>query len=510
MIRHILKKDFRLLWHFAAGVAALGWLFTLLVYRIDHGAPNLRPLAGMVSMLQVLASGILAATVVQLDALPGVRQDWLVRPIRRRDLLLAKLLFVVALVQAPIFVGDLAAALADGFPLVQALTAALLRSACVFAAFFLPVMAFGSIARNFTETIVGVVAAIVITAVVLQAMNMLFPSHWRFAMITGSGWIAELEMISIAVLGGVAVLRLQYFRRRTLAARWLTAGVGVVCLLVGFSPWQPVFAIQQRFSPSPGAAAGVQLEFQPNRERLHEPWRAYKGEPSDTHRPGMVISLPIVVSGLTEDTMLRTDRLEARLIGAGGRVEDLGLTMSPLAYSENTGKTYWRIYVRDAMYDQVWNRPIRLDLEFSLTFLRLHEAHAIPAVDGNQTTGALGRCRTSVNRSGTDVQLRCLKAGAPPPCTIFFLEHPASGSRNPGVFQCLGEYTPFFLQMTPDALSRSEVNLPFRDPAGQWHAPVDEEKLRGSRAVIRSYQPEAHFVRNMVIPEIRLQDWLSR
>ena len=35
--------------------------------------------------------------------------------------------------------------------------------------------------------------------------------------------------------------------------------LGVVCLLVGFSPWQPVFAIQQRFSPSPGAAAGVHI-----------------------------------------------------------------------------------------------------------------------------------------------------------------------------------------------------------------------------------------------------------
>jgi hypothetical protein len=134
----------------------------------------------------------------------------------------------------------------------------------------------------------------------------------------------------------------------------------------------------------------------------------------------------------------------------------------------------------------------------------------MPAVDGEQTNEELGRCQTRVNRSGTEVMLRCLKAGATPPCSVFFLENPASGRRNPKIISCDAEYAPFFMQVTPDALSRLAENLPFRDPAELWHAPVDGSQLRESRVVMRLYQPLEHFTRRVVIPDVRLHDWLPR
>jgi hypothetical protein len=59
----------------------------------------------------------LITAAVHLDAVPGVRQDWLIRPIRRRDLMLAKLLFAALAVQAPILVANTAAFLISGFSL---------------------------------------------------------------------------------------------------------------------------------------------------------------------------------------------------------------------------------------------------------------------------------------------------------------------------------------------------------------------------------------------------------
>jgi hypothetical protein len=38
-------------------------------------------------MIGILGTGFLIASVVHQDAIPGVRQDWLVRPVKRRDLL---------------------------------------------------------------------------------------------------------------------------------------------------------------------------------------------------------------------------------------------------------------------------------------------------------------------------------------------------------------------------------------------------------------------------------------
>jgi hypothetical protein len=57
--------------------------------------------------MSFLGGAFCIAAVVQLDAIPGVRQDWLVRPLERRNLLLAKLLFVVLAVLLPILATDL-------------------------------------------------------------------------------------------------------------------------------------------------------------------------------------------------------------------------------------------------------------------------------------------------------------------------------------------------------------------------------------------------------------------
>jgi hypothetical protein len=51
------------------------------------------------------------------------------------------------------------------------------------------------------------------------------------------------------------------------------------------------------------------------------------------------------------------------------------------------------------------------------------------------------------------------------------------------------------------------VILPFRDPVGLAHFPVDGSKLRESRAVLQLYRAQDHFTRKLVIPDVRLRNW---
>jgi hypothetical protein len=51
------------------------------------------------------------------------------------------------------------------------------------------------------------------------------------------------------------------------------------------------------------------------------------------------------------------------------------------------------------------------------------------------------------------------------------------------------------------------VNLSFRDPSGLEKFPVDVSQLPQSHVVIRMYEPENHFTRSLVIPQIKLKDW---
>jgi len=110
---------------------------------------------------------------------------------------------------------------------------------------------------------------------------------------------------------------------------------------------------------------------------------------------------------------------------------------------------------------------------------------------------------------GDDVQLRCIQAGGESNCVAFFLEHAPSGRQNPIRFGCWPNYSPYSAQYTPDSLTRFEGAVPFRDLSGLAKYPVDAAKLPESRVVLRIYQPQEHFTRRLVIPEIHLSDWES-
>ena len=116
MVLHILKKDWKLLWPLVTALGVLQALAAVARFKSGHFLtfPSV-PLA----LLQLLATATIVVLVVHQDPIPGVRQDWLVRPIPRRDLLLAKVLFVILLVHGPWWIADLAQGLANGFPLRQ-------------------------------------------------------------------------------------------------------------------------------------------------------------------------------------------------------------------------------------------------------------------------------------------------------------------------------------------------------------------------------------------------------
>src|SRR5437764_10835420 len=117
MVLHILRKDWRLLWPLVAALAALQALLAFARFSAGifvSGLPT-TPAA----FLELLAVATVITLVAHQDPVPGVRQDWLVRPILRRDLFLAKLSFVVVFVQAPWFATDLLQGLANGFSFGQ-------------------------------------------------------------------------------------------------------------------------------------------------------------------------------------------------------------------------------------------------------------------------------------------------------------------------------------------------------------------------------------------------------
>src|ERR1700674_4524461 len=112
----------------------------------------------LLTLATVAGIPLLIAAVVHQDAVPGARQDWLARPIQRKDLLLAKFLFVLLAVHGPMLLADLFRGLANGFSFGPSLAAALSRGLFVLVTFSVPLFAFASLTRNTMEALaVGLV-----------------------------------------------------------------------------------------------------------------------------------------------------------------------------------------------------------------------------------------------------------------------------------------------------------------------------------------------------------------
>src|SRR5436853_1120914 len=146
MVWHIVKKDWTLLWPVVAALTALQGILAFARFRagIFLGGLPTTPAA----LLELLAVATVITLVAHQDPVPGVRQDWLVRPIPRRDLFLAKLCFVVVFVQAPWCATDFVQGLANGFSFGRSAAAAIGCAVQVLLTLTLPVLAFAALTAN--------------------------------------------------------------------------------------------------------------------------------------------------------------------------------------------------------------------------------------------------------------------------------------------------------------------------------------------------------------------------
>jgi hypothetical protein len=71
MIWHIFKKDVRLAWRLAAGLAGLHWTTIIVATMMFTGYPGLRNLAGILLLGGLAATGLLIVAVVQHDPIPA-------------------------------------------------------------------------------------------------------------------------------------------------------------------------------------------------------------------------------------------------------------------------------------------------------------------------------------------------------------------------------------------------------------------------------------------------------
>ena len=531
MIWHIFKKDLRLLWKFALAVAILPFAHAAVRFRIGHEFAESDVYPALLLLFEIMlyfGAATLTATLVHLDGLVSVRQDWLVRPIRRRDLLAAKLLFLALAVQLPLFLANLAGGLAAGSSLSVVFSAAFTENLYFLFGFALPILAFASLTRNMTEALGG---AFVFFIAVVGLEVLFIPLNGGAALgpTTGTGiaWIPQSERMIVYTVAAAAILALQYLRRAAPTSRAVLGAAAALCLLTQILPWRYAFGFETALSGAAPAARSIAIRFDPAAGKYQSPVPDDPAQPrlqmgaSGLRRTDYVapIYLPIRIAGLGAGSLLKIDRASVHLVNPGGKTgQTLSPGTDPLDFSVS-GETadgsaplpyFEPLRISSTVLERIKNTPVAIRIDYSATLLKLVSTNVFSPYDADRRIPHIGWCQTRLNDSRTTVQLRCLSVGNPPQCLTALLENPATGVHNPAIQGCLNDYSPYFGRYKPsDPIMVGGANLRFRDEAGLLHYPVGASQLGSAQVVLRSYAVVGHFSRSLVIPSIRLADWAA-
>jgi hypothetical protein len=302
----------------------------------------------------------------------------------------------------------------------------------------------------------------------------------------------------------------QYFRRKTLVSRWILAAVVLLYWLVPPVPWQAAFALDQGLSPMPGAGNPVAVAFVPNKEALAD---RPVGPSAGRSFGNVFVLLPVRATGVPDQSVLLADNSTAKLVTQNGEVHNTGGQMGFSIWKEQPSEgdkpiTYG-IRVPSTLYQRIADQPLRVEIDYSLTLLRQKESQTLPAAGGDLRTPQFGWCGTKLTDDGLQVLFGCVKAGDEPGCTSLVLEHPPTGARNHRVTMCRPDYSPYRTRFDRDVLGRLTVALNFTDASVADPLAVKPSMFGEATVTARAYGAEDHFVRHLVIPEIRLRDWAT-
>lgn len=345
---------------------------------------------------------------------------------------------------------------------------------------------------------------------------------------TGVAWIPQTERLLIYLIAAAAILGLQYFHRATRVSRFVLGGAIVLCVLTQVAPWRYAFGFEKAMSGPPAGNPSISLRFDPVLGRFQSPVAAEPASSGTQFNRGNLrmgnngaeIYIPLQVSGLARDSILKIDRASVHLVGVSGKDEGAINTDGDQGGFEvpNEGTTdsssishFEPVRVRSSVFSQIKNTPVTLRIEYSITMLRLASTDSLPAIDANERLAGIGWCQTELNDDRTAVEVRCLAAGKLPQCSTFLLENPATGAHNPSIHGCLDDYSPYFGRYKPpDLLRREGANLHFRDAASLVHYPVDGLQIAKARVVMKNYTVADHLTIRLTIPAIRLADWSAQ
>ncbi|HEV7609994.1 MAG TPA: alpha/beta hydrolase [Steroidobacteraceae bacterium] len=429
ILRAILKKDVLSLLPLAS-LTALLFLGDALITRLD-----LLPFwSEWGPAVLLVAFVVFIISVFQLDSPASLTEDWLCRPVRKRELIGAKLVLLLAAIYLPRAIGTCIADVSLGFSMPESFLDAVLLPNTVFL-FILPLLMFAAIiTRTFVQGF-GVLFAIYVCAFGIPTPFVREPGPLdlgiRDALLTsGMAWVstapARLALLALAVLG----FWLVYWRRSLTQARVLMGVTVYVTLFLlvlpmGFAPWKSTFAVQTAVGPTP---PGDATRFSLRNTRVCFP-AAFRAELSndagfmaarrgvslwandalrDVGPNAIAFLTAIEARGLPLEWRVKLNHVQADYSAGGKRLESLRPASFITDFASGGALNHAWMLPESTLQKLRGVQP-QLQLTYSLTLLKPIE-HSLPTDGRRHALPGLGWCSAEVDEPGNVIDVDCFSA----------------------------------------------------------------------------------------------------
>jgi hypothetical protein len=403
---HIFAKDARhLRWEIAISlvltalyvvVAPTEWSSRMNMANGGAVMGELHVVAALLSLLVGVSWWVVITRLVQSESLVGDRQWWITKPYEWGPLLGAKVLFLCAFLVVPMAVAK-AAMLAEGGFAPSAYLPGLAWSLLLLAVyFFVPLLAIAAVTATFPRATLTILGVFAVMLVLLTVAGLLSAGGYSV------GWTARVDE-AILLCGCAAAIGVQYAHRRTVTARLLLAGAGVLIFGVMATSDNSTLVTMTY----PRGNAPLKLTYLRGSQTFS--WTQAAG----LGRVG--ISVLVQPSGIAAGTVVELNAAKLTAEAADGRRwtsgwEQLwGARYGPDSDPETIPGL--PLQVDRAFYEAEQGNPITLHLRFAATTLRAGQPIqiAMPATDF--AVPGFGRC-TPVESSypGVFGQLECRNA----------------------------------------------------------------------------------------------------
>jgi hypothetical protein len=179
------------------------------------------------------------------------------------------------------------------------------------------------------------------------------------------------------------------------------------------------------------------------------------------------------------------------------------------ARDTGNGQTQQTINIPVEIYARVRNEPVRIEIDYALTLVTLERIYTLPVTDVPRYIDTLGWCVTRARYPSTSVSLRCFSLNKPPMCIQAGQDLGPEEFRRMGLYtDCRPNYAPVGVSLFPGVLHRlgnSAMIVEHSASSAGWR-PHESPADPTGPVTVRTFAPQAHFTRTVVIPNVRLAD----